>query len=118
MKIAFLLPVVIAFLSFSCTTKSKDPLPAGIMPADSLVKVLTDLQLVESAILLKQNEGKNAGVYASHYYAYVFSKYKLDSTRLKANFDFYQKNPDELEDLYKIVLDSLCRKQSESKLKP
>jgi len=88
-------------------------MPADVIPADSLVKILTDIQLIESAIYIRQNEGKDVRIFSKYYYDYLYKKYKTDKSRIKSSIDFYEKNPEQFEDIYKVVLDSLGKKQSE-----
>jgi tRNA/tmRNA/rRNA uracil-C5-methylase (TrmA/RlmC/RlmD family) len=75
--------------------------------------ILTDIQMIESAISINQNEGRNVQVYSKHCYNYLYKKYKTDSAKIKSSIEFYQKNPEQLETIYKIVLDSLGKKQTE-----
>lgn len=96
-----------------CSQKENPSKPVSIIPADSLVMILSDIQMIESAINIKQNEGRDVQVYSRHYYNYLYKKYKTDSAKIKSSIEFYQVNPEQLENIYKIVLDSLGKKQTE-----
>ncbi len=96
-----------------CSQKKNPSIPVSVISSDSLVMILTDIQMIESAISINQNEGRNVQVYSKHYYNYLYKKYKTDSAKIKSSIEFYQKNPEQLETIYKIVLDSLGKKQTE-----
>ncbi len=112
MKTPALVFLILIFLS-GCN-QSKTPETNGIIPSDSLVMILSDIQLIESALYVKQNEGKDIRSYSDYYYRYLYSKYHTSSEKIRESLRYYQENPEKLESIYKNVLDSLSRKQSET----
>lgn len=105
--------LLLLMIAPGCTTKPTSE-AKDIIPSDSLVMILSDIQLIESALYIKQNEGKDIRSYSDHYYRYLYAKYHTDAQKIQNSLRYYQENPEKLESIYKTVLDSLSRKQSEA----
>jgi len=81
--------------------------PADLIPRDSMVDIIVDLQIMESILTKEQKTGRRQ-VTDDQYYLYnsVMDKYHLTRERFKRSFDFYQ---GDLEVLDKIYADAITK---------
>lgn len=107
--------VLFAALFFSCKGGEDNvKVPAGIIPPDTLVLVLTDFHLAEAALAEKKVQQQNTVAYSSLYYALLFQKYAISYHRFNASMEFYSAHPKLYRETYDKVLEELSRLQAEA----
>jgi len=80
-KIIFFLAISILV---SCTSNTIYKAPKDLIPKDTMVLLLSDMILANSA-----QYKKNEKLQKLHYMPWVYEKYKIDSTRLKKSNTYY-----------------------------
>ncbi len=102
--------LLLSFLT-SCYHEVKDTVskPDRLLSEDSLVEVLTEVQLADGAITYKRISHKKAGNDKEKYYAYIYQKYHLTPLLLKQNVDYYNTDPDKMIAIYDKVLAKLSQ---------
>ena len=83
--------------------------PDRLLSEDSLVEVLTEVQLADGATTYKRISRKKAGNDKEKYYAYIYQKYHLTPKLLKQNIDYYNADPEKMIALYDKVLAKLSQ---------
>lgn len=84
--------------------------PAGIIPRDKMISVLTDIQVVDAYVSalpidsLKKNK--------IDFYTSVFKKYQTDSTQFRKSMEFYSKDPDQMQLMYEKIHTAIDTLQS------
>lgn len=85
--------------------------PNDIIEQEQMVCLLTDLRLVEAASQ-KINKNSPEEIKAtSAAYHFVFEKYGINDSIFKANMDYYNQQPEQLEKIYEKVHESISRMQ-------
>ncbi len=90
--------------------------PKRLLPEDSLVMVLTEIQLADGAITYKRISHKKVGDEKQKYYAVIYKKYNLTPELLKDNIDYYNTDPDEMVKIYDKVLARLSQLEAKINL--
>jgi len=78
-----------------------------LLPNDSIVIVLTEIQLVEGALTNKRFSHAVTTDEKERYFAYIYRKFNLTPELLKENLDYYNSNPDQMIAIYDKVLENL-----------
>lgn len=76
-----------------------------------MIAVLVDVQLAESAIRDKQNQGLPYDYYTNYYYTSIFKKHGITKEYLNESLLYYKDDLKTLEIIYSRVVDSLSRLQ-------
>ena len=84
-----------------------------VIPADSMVTILTDLQLVDGAVNLKSKQGKPKIEYASSYTDQVLAKYRITEERFSESLRYYSYYMEEMDKIYEEVINRLGKLESE-----
>jgi hypothetical protein len=119
--IAYKLLMLLAFNMFifnSCApgeSKTTAKIPREVIPPDSMVLILTDMQITESILREYQRTGREDEKRNQKYYRQVFEKYNLSNERLQLSVAFYEKNPDIYYQIYTDIVSLMTRIQSEEK---
>ena len=100
-------------LLLACNSKPKTP--KDILPKEKMISVLVDFQLVESAILQKQNQQKDIKFYTNYYYDYILKKHHITRKEFKRSLDWYKNNMEEMDTIYQEILGRLSKLKIESK---
>jgi len=96
----------------SCSS-NKEAIPGGIIEPAKMSEILTDMQIVESALMHIQQSGMNADKYKKTLYNLIFEKHKIKRESFEKSFKYYTKNNIQLLDkIYADVITSLSQKQS------
>ena len=85
-----------------------------VMPPDSMVILLTDLQLVDGAVNLKTKEGKPKVEYASAFTNQVLEKYNVSKERFNESLSYYTYYIEEMDKIYEEVINRLGKMESEA----
>jgi hypothetical protein len=110
-----LLPLFMLLLS-ACSGPGNDASRASF-PADSIyskeemIRIMADVHIVESALLLKKNKGLKTDSLANLYYQGVFKKYRMTRARYDTNLAFYRQQPEEFSKMYDEVIRILAEKE-------
>jgi hypothetical protein len=102
---------------FACTGKNDSPVSSSMVSADSLISpekmilIMSDVHVVESAMLLERSEGQELEGNADYYYKGIFSKYHISQSRYDQNLLFYRQNPEDFAKMYEKVIDVIETRQ-------
>ena len=100
-------------LLLACNSKPKTP--KDILPKEKMIEILVDFQLVESAVLQKQNHQQDVKFYTNYYYDYILKKHKVSRKEFKHSLDYYKNNMEEMDNIYQEILGRLSKLKVESK---
>jgi hypothetical protein len=117
-SLKFLFAFLIALLFFSCApgeNKSLVNIPSHIIPPDSMVLILTDIQVTEAILREYQRTGREDEDRNKRYYQQIFEKYELSNERYDQSIIFYEKNPDLYFEIYKDIVSLLTKMQADEK---
>ena len=111
-KSRFLFVSLLALI-VSCSPKEVPP-PNGTIPPDSMIKVLADVHLAESRLLLN---GKYAGVDSlkATYIQHVLIQIGTDTGRFNKSFAYYASKPEQFSEMYDKVMAEISKRQAEKK---
>lgn len=87
--------------------------PAHLYTRQEMVKIITEVQLLESAVNLKNAQNQNLNKKDTLVYSDLFKKYKTDYVEFTENFNYYSSQPEVLSSIYDDVISELTRKQEE-----
>jgi hypothetical protein len=98
----------------SCGDKDeKSDLPAYVIDRNKLTAILTDMHLVEAALVEKQHQGALSFDLSEIYYDTLFAKYSVTRMQLDSSIAHYSRNPAVLDAIYVNVITNLSKIQSE-----
>ena len=108
---------VLALLLVSCG-KSDRPnvLPTGftadsIIPETKMVCILTDVHIIEAALLMERNEGVVSTEKNNTLYQDLFRKYHINKKIYERNLRYYSMNPELFVKMYDKVILQIEQKQ-------
>lgn len=114
----FPLALLIFLLIFSCAPgekKSVVNIPSNIIPPDSMVLILADMQVTEAVLREYQRTGREDAARNERYYHQIFEKYELSNERYQQSITFYEQNPDLYFEIYKDIVSLLTKMQADEK---
>jgi len=113
MSRAFFSFLIIGLLT-SCYHEAAEEvvIPQRLLPEDSLVTVLTEVQLAEGAITYNRISHKKVKDDKEKYYAFIYRKFNLTPELLKENIDYYNSDPERMVAIYDKVLARLSELQA------
>jgi len=98
----------------SCGEKDeKSDLPAYVIDRKTLTAILTDMHLVEAALVEKQQQGEMSFELSEIYYDTLLAKYLVTRMQLDSSIKHYSRNPAVLDAIYVNVITNLSKIQSE-----
>ena len=114
----FLFSIFLLSIVTSCyhEVKEKVMVPERLLSEDSLIEILTEVQLADGAITYKRISHKKTGNDKEKYYAYIYKKYNLTPELLKENIDYYNTDPDKMITIYDEVLAKLSQLEAKINL--
>ena len=81
--------------------------PPDLIPRDSMVDIIVDLQIMESIMMKEQKAGKRRfSDEQYYYYNSVMNKYHITKKRFEKSYDYYQAD---LEVMDKIYADAITK---------
>lgn len=95
----------------------QDETPKGIIDKDKMTGILVDMHISDSYL----NQISNADtmqMQAKSRYNYIFKKYNIDSLKFSKSLNYYSLKANELDGIYKNVIDSLDHISNSLKPKP
>ena len=97
-------------LAFSCTSNTIYEKPKDLIPKDSMIDLLVDMQLAVGA-----RSGKNLDEkYGLNYMPLVYEKYNIDSTRFTESSFYYATDIDHYTKILKTVKSRLKKLKEEN----
>jgi hypothetical protein len=84
-----------------------------VLPKDSMVVLLTDLQLADGAVNLEAKQGKPKFEYASAYTELVLEKHSVSKETFKESLRYYSYHIEEMNEVYEDVINRLGTLESE-----
>lgn len=112
--------LLILIVITSCYNENKaDPIvPAPFIAEDTLINILTDIQLAEAVITFsKQRKIANKQSLNDSVYNVILEHYNLTAEQLNANLNYYNHDPKNMQRIYDEVLSNLSTMQSEIQVK-
>lgn len=104
-SIVKLIPILLIFFVGSCGTPTDIAIPKGTITDTVMVKVLTDLHLVEGGRVGNKMMGDT--IRATVYTAKVYKKYSVTEKEFERSFRFYTANPELMGKIYEKVIENL-----------
>lgn len=106
----FLILVITAFLSASCSNSSNENVVVNqdsVFSEDSMKTLMIDFYLTEAVIRQIERDGKDVPYYTNHYYDLLLQKYHSDTLKILRSYKFWSAHPVKLKELSVKALDSL-----------
>jgi hypothetical protein len=104
---------VILLIVLSCSQK-KQEIPSGIISADTMIHLLTEMHLAQASIAV--NALADSSRYnMAEYQQFILSRYGISKPDFIKSISYYSANPDVLKVIYDSVLIDLTRIQAETK---
>ena len=107
-RLAILLVLV---LLVSCTSNTIFEKPKDLIPRDTMVILIQEMMIASSAKFVNNINSERD----IHYMAFVYEKYKIDSSRFNRSNTYYISTIDEYIKLFREVKDSLEKKSNSFK---
>ena len=108
----YFLSLLLIVLVFGCRNYSPENLPKGlvadsIFPEKQMILIMTDVHILEAALQMERNKGKEIKPLQDYYFNQLFSRYKTTSSRFRKNILYYQGDPDKFKKMYDEVVANL-----------
>jgi hypothetical protein len=85
-----------------------------VIPQDSMVILMTDLQLVDGAVNLKSRSGKSLSDYANAYTDQVLEKHGVSREEFTESIRYYSFHIEKMDKIYEEVIIRLGKTESEA----
>ncbi len=114
MQKSFILFLFLAFIFSGCYKVNKDIVkkPATLIPKDKMTWILTDMELVEGAVVYNRTHYPEYTGIEKSYYEVLFDHYHVTKSQIKASLNYYNSQGDEMAKIYDKVLSKLSEEQS------
>jgi hypothetical protein len=93
------------------------PKPAHFIPKEEMVKLLTEMHLLEATITLRNSQNQNHPPKDTLSVKDVFTHYGETPADFKENFQYYASKPALVSEIYDEVISELTRRQAEERKK-
>lgn len=109
--------LLICTLIFACAKKKELPLSPDPISADSLISpdkmilIMSDVHVIEAALLLDRNEGRETKDKPGYFYTGIFRKYHISPERYDQNLLFYRQDQEKFALMYVKVVDLIENRQ-------
>lgn len=100
------LPAIILGLLCSLACKSEPP-PEGVLSQAEMVKALKSLYIAEEHVSRFGLKPDSARKYFKRLEARLFEQMEIDNETFERSFDYYVRHPDEWEEVYSALVDTL-----------
>jgi len=100
---------------FSCYHENQAEVivPEHLLSEDEMVLIITDVQLVEGALVYRRTRRIEQQDFRESAYEQVFSNYGITAKILNENINYYNNDPENMELIYEQVLAKLSRMEGE-----
>ena len=103
--------LLVLVLLVSCTSNTIFEKPKDLIPRDTMVILIQEMMIASSAKFVNNINSERD----IHYMAFVYEKYKIDSSRFNRSNTYYISTIDEYIKLFREVKDSLENKSNSFK---
>ncbi|MBC8319138.1 MAG: DUF4296 domain-containing protein [Bacteroidetes bacterium] len=111
-KLLFTLTFILLLSSCYNINKREVVKPEILLSKSQLVEILTEVQITEAGFIINNNRYK-ANELKPKYYDRILHQYGITLQQLKDNIDYYHDYPEDMEEIYELVLANLSIIQSE-----
>jgi hypothetical protein len=104
------------FMLSSCYNEYNESLtekPDNLIPRDTLVLIIADLEITESVIRQQNNYGLDAGDKTAAYFNMIFTKYNISKSQFDSSLAYYKGDVEVMSEIYEDVITRLSLIQSE-----
>ncbi|MBA7516754.1 hypothetical protein ES705_08802 [subsurface metagenome] len=109
MKYISIVITILFFLPFACSNPEKRIKRSDIIPEEDLVPLLVDIHLSEGLQILSKVRKKYPGRDSVSNYIDVINKHGFEKEDFDKTFNFYSNKPDELDEIYELVISELSK---------
>lgn len=106
MQIMFLLLISLGLLFTSCGESTEETKLKASVPKEKMISILIDIHLLEARA--EEFKMLNDSFITAKRAAYdsIFKKHNIEKELFMNSFEYYEKNPSEMDELYEYVVDS------------
>lgn len=90
--------------------------PEDLIQRDSMVSILVDVELAESALRQKQNFGHEISEAKEAYFVAIFKKHNVSKEQFDRSLAFYKQDLESINSIYEDVITDLSKLESEIQL--
>lgn len=114
MQKSFILLVLLALLFSGCYKVNKVEVkkPANLISKDKMVDILTDMEIIEGAAVIRRERFPEYEGVKKSYYQTLFNRYHITKSQIKASMDYYNNQGIEMANIYDKVMSKLTEKQT------
>jgi hypothetical protein len=112
-KMKRLVMIILAFSISACAEKEELHIPEGILDKEQMVRVMTDIYIIDAATNLQNFQGITMPADPRVSYEKFLKKDNATYGDFNRSYEFYLKHPKELSEIYNEVLNELSRQQAE-----
>ncbi len=105
----FIIIFLPALLLTACYHENRDIVPAPVktISKDSMVKIVTDMQIIEGVVSYQRLNRVNNHDLKDNYYDKMLHHYGITAKQLQDNLNFYNAHPDVMGKIYNKVIENL-----------
>ncbi len=115
----WILFILYLFLEISCSSAGRrnetGPVPDNLIAADSMVKILVDVHLIESSLKTIHTKKQDNEHFTDTYYTTLFEKHHITRDQFLRSLDYYERHAEKLEKIYEDVIVELGKLESEAR---
>jgi len=115
MKNLLFLFSALILLSSCYTTHEEDKIsaPVNLIEKDTVILILADIEIAESALRQKQNLGRETDDLQELYYHAIFTKYEVTRGQYDSTMAYYRQDLETIDEIYEEVINRLSVIESE-----
>tara|TARA_X000000368_G_C22502723_1_gene481321 strand:- start:126 stop:464 length:339 start_codon:yes stop_codon:yes gene_type:complete len=103
--------LILSCLLISCS-EYKKPEPENIMPIKKFKTILKEVHLEQASFELNKNKDlKNAKIKLYNNCYNIYKKNNINEKDFLENLDYYSRNPEKLEEIYKTIKEELTQER-------
>lgn len=102
-KSLVLLVSALAFVVAGCVSRPEKTVPSVLLTETQMVDVMTDVQIMESAISYKKSAGGQTSYLKTRGFDTIFAHYGINDSIFRENYDYYIEDMDAMQ----RILDSV-----------
>jgi hypothetical protein len=104
-------PLLLIFF-ISCSSGDVT-IPSDVIQKDTMVQVLTDVQIAEASLMFQNSRGMSTVGKAPRYYQFIFKKHHINEKQFRKSFSFYMDQPELMDKMYGEVINEISKRQAE-----
>lgn len=105
---------LLVFILASCYHSAKEPdfNMSMVLPADSMVTLITDIHLADGIVNMLKDKKKTVKPLATEYFEAVLKKHAISRDIFEESMRYYAFHTEELNEIYERVIIDLSKKES------